>query len=94
MVPHVLELCHQLVTQLVVNDRHLEWRCLVGQKVAIVSALKVELQICRESKVFSLEHHKQKTDFTNKKIRDGPINCDKFLWLFKTTHRKHQTLLS
>lgn len=59
MVPHVLELCHQLVAQLVVNHRHLEWRRLVGQKVAIVSALKVQLQIWRETKMFSFEHNKQ-----------------------------------
>lgn len=58
MVSHVLELCHQLVTQLVINDRHLEWGCLVGQKVAVVSALEVQLQVWTEWRMFSLWDNK------------------------------------
>ena len=44
LVPHVLELCHQLLPQLLVNDGHLE-AALIGQEVAVVCGLEVELQI-------------------------------------------------
>ena len=44
LVPHVLELRHQLLPQLLVNDGHLE-TALVGQKIAVVGGLEVQLQI-------------------------------------------------
>lgn len=47
LVPHVAELHHHLLLQLVVDDRHGERRRLVGQEAAIVGALQVELQIWR-----------------------------------------------
>lgn len=56
MISHVLELCHQLVTQLVINDRHLKRRRLIGQKVSIVSALEMKFQIWGKRKEFSLKY--------------------------------------
>ena len=44
LVPHVLELGHQLLPQLVLDDRHLE-TALVGEKVAVVGGLKMKLKI-------------------------------------------------
>ena len=45
MVPHVTELHHHLLLEPVVDDRHCQWRSLVGQEVSIVSALQVQLQV-------------------------------------------------
>ena len=44
VVAHVLELGHQLLPQLVIDDRDLQ-AALVGQEVAIVSGLEVELEV-------------------------------------------------
>lgn len=46
MVAHVLELDDQLLAQLVVDDADGERRRLVGQELAIVGALQVELEVC------------------------------------------------
>ncbi len=45
VVAHVLELGHQLLAQVVVDDRHLQRRRHGRQEVAIVRALQVQLQI-------------------------------------------------
>lgn len=47
MVAHVLELDHQLLAQLVVDDGDGQRRRLVGQEAAIVRALQMQLQICK-----------------------------------------------
>lgn len=47
LVPHVAELHHHLLLQLVIDDGHGEWRRLVRQETTIVCALQVQLQICR-----------------------------------------------
>ena len=45
MVPHVLELGDDLLLEVVVDDGHLERGGNVGQEVAIVGALEVQLQV-------------------------------------------------
>ena len=44
LVPHVLELRHQLLPQLVLDDGDLK-SAFIRQEVAVVSGLKVELEI-------------------------------------------------
>ena len=46
LVPHVTELHHHLLFQLVVDDGDGERRRLVGQEAPIVGALQVKLEIC------------------------------------------------
>lgn len=45
MVPHVPELHHHLLLQLVIDDGHGEWGGFIGQEVPIVCALEVQFQI-------------------------------------------------
>ena len=45
VVPHVAELHHHLLLEPVINDGHCQWRRLVGQEVAVVRALQVQLQV-------------------------------------------------
>jgi len=45
MISHVLKLNDQLLLQLVVNCRHSQWTCFIREKVSIVCALKMKLQI-------------------------------------------------
>ena len=47
VVAHVLELCDELLAQLVVDHGDLERRRHVGQEVAVVGRLKVQFQICK-----------------------------------------------
>ena len=47
---HVLELDDQLLSELVIDDGYLQRRRLVGEEVAIVSALKMQFQICNANK--------------------------------------------
>lgn len=46
MVAQMLELDHQLLAQLVVDDADGQRRRLVGQELAVVGALQMQLQIC------------------------------------------------
>lgn len=46
MIPQVLELNHELLAQLVVDGGHGQGRWLVGQELAVVGALQVQLQVC------------------------------------------------
>ena len=46
VVPHVLELGHEFLAEFVVDHGDLQRRRHVGQEVAVVSRLKVKLQIC------------------------------------------------
>lgn len=48
LIPHVAKLNHHLFLQLVVDDGHGEGGSLIRQEAAIVGALQVELQICRQ----------------------------------------------
>lgn len=45
LVPHVAELHHHLLLQLVIDDGYGEGRRFVGQKASIIRALQVKLQI-------------------------------------------------
>lgn len=45
MIPQVLELNHELLAQLVVDGGHGQGRWLVGQELAVVGALQVQLQV-------------------------------------------------
>lgn len=45
VVPHVTELHHHLLLQLVINDRHSERGGFIGQEVPIVCALEVQFQV-------------------------------------------------
>ena len=48
MVAHVLELGDELLAQLVVDDGDLQRRRHVGQEVAVVRRLQVQLQIWKQ----------------------------------------------
>ena len=45
VIAHVLELCHELLAQFVVDHGDLERRRHVGQEIAVVGRLKVQFQI-------------------------------------------------
>lgn len=50
MVSQVLELNHQFLTKLIVDDRHRQRRWLVGQELTVIGALQVKFQICKNEK--------------------------------------------
>lgn len=45
LVPHMAELNHHLLFELVINDGDSEGRGFIGQEASIVSALQVKLQV-------------------------------------------------
>lgn len=47
MIPQVLELNHELLAELVVDGGHRQRGRLVGQELAVVRALQVQLQVCK-----------------------------------------------
>ncbi len=42
----MLELNHQLLPQAIINDGHSQRAGFIGQKLTVISALKMQLQIC------------------------------------------------
>lgn len=48
LVPHVLEFCHQFLPEAVIDLAHLQRTRNAGQKVAIIGALQMQLQICNQ----------------------------------------------
>ena len=47
LLAHVVELCHELVLEALVNGGDGQGAGLVGQKVAVVRRREVQLQVCR-----------------------------------------------
>jgi hypothetical protein len=45
VIAQVLELGNELFSQLIIDHRDREWTWLIGQKVAIVGALQMKLQV-------------------------------------------------
>ncbi len=50
LVPHMAELNHHLLFELVINDGDSEGRGFIGQEASIISALQVKLQVWRGKK--------------------------------------------
>jgi len=55
MIAHVLELDDQFLAQLVVNDGNSQWTGLVGQKLAIVGRLQMQLEIVQGLALFEIQ---------------------------------------
>jgi len=45
MVAHVLKFNNELLTQLVIDDRHCQWAGFVGQELAVVCRLQMQFEI-------------------------------------------------
>jgi len=55
VIAHVLELDDQFLAQLVVNDGHGQWTGFVGQKLAIVGRLQMQLEIVQGLALFQIQ---------------------------------------
>ncbi len=62
LVPHMAELNHHLLFELVINDGDSEGRGFIGQEASIVSALQVKLQVWGGKKTRKPFNDSKKTD--------------------------------